>query len=258
MAESETQESSTKTDNGQTHFGFKQVALADKQQHVGQVFHSVAEKYDLMNDAMSLGLARVFRRFLLELSGVRKGQRVLDLAGGTGDFSRLYSEIVGSTGSVVLADINASMLSVGRDRLLNKGVTGVSILQTNGEFLPFEDDSFDCATIGYGIRNFTDKQKALADLYRILKPGGRLLILEFSMPDNPLLKKMYDLYMNTWPVLGKVLAGDADSYQYLHESIHMHPKPEEFKQMMEQAGFERVDYYQLMGGVSAIHRGFKI
>lgn len=245
--------------NETTHFGYSQVPVQEKHKLVAGVFHSVAAKYDMMNDLMSLGTHRIFKRFLIELSGARPGQRILDLAAGTGDISKLFSRIVGPQGLVVLTDINDSMLRVGRDRLLDKGTAGnVQYAQANGETLPFADDYFDCTTIGYGIRNFTNKEKALVELKRILKPGGRLLILEFSKPQSGLLSKAYDAYSSLWPKVGQAVAGDADSYQYLNESIRMHPDQETFKKMMEEAGFERVEYYNLLGGISAIHRGFKI
>lgn len=245
--------------NETTHFGYNQVPVSEKHKLVAGVFHSVASKYDIMNDLMSLGTHRIFKRFLIELSGARKGQKILDLAGGTGDIARLFNRVVGPEGLIALTDINDSMLKVGRNRLLDVGVAGnIEFIQANGEMLPFADDYFDCITIGYGIRNFTNKDKALKDLYRVLKTGGRLMILEFSKPQNPLLNKAYDVYSSTWPAVGKTITGDADSYQYLNESIRMHPDQETFKSMMEKAGFERVEYYNLLGGISAIHRGFKI
>lgn len=246
-------------DQKTTHFGYKQVPVEEKEQHVAGVFHSVAAKYDVMNDIMSLGTHRIFKRFLIELSGARKGHKILDLAGGTGDIAKLFSKVIGQEGEIMLTDINDSMLVVGRDRLLDAGIAGnVNYVQGNGEKLPYPDDYFDCVTIGYGIRNFTDKQKALCELYRVIKPGGRLLILEFSKPQNELVSKAYDVYSSMWPTVGRVIANDAESYQYLNESIRMHPDQETLKAMMETAGFERVDYYNLLGGVSAIHRGFKI
>jgi len=241
-----------------THFGYEQVPVDQKVKRVAGVFSSVAGKYDIMNDIMSLGTHRLFKRLTVELSGVRKGHQVLDLAGGTGDLTRLYSKAVGDTGTVFLTDINAEMLSVGRDRLIDAGVVGnVKYIQANGECLPFPDNFFNCITIGYGIRNFTNKEAAMKELYRVLKPGGRFLILEFSKPNNELLGKAYDVYSSLWPKIGKTLVGDADSYQYLVESIKMHPDQETLKAMMTEAGFDKVEYHNLLSGISAIHRGLK-
>ena len=241
-----------------THFGFEQVPLDQKEKRVAGVFSSVANKYDLMNDIMSLGSHRLFKRFTVELSGVRRGHIVLDLAGGTGDLTKLFSRIVGDSGMVYLTDINADMLSVGRDRLTDAGIVrNVQYIQANGEYLPYPDSFFDCITIGYGIRNFTNKENALVELYRVLKPGGRFLILEFSTPNNPLLGKAYDAYSKLWPTIGKTLVGDAASYRYLVESIKMHPDQETLRAMMLAAGFDKVEYHNLLGGISAIHRGLK-
>jgi len=241
-----------------THFGYEQVPVDQKVKRVAGVFSSVAGKYDIMNDIMSLGTHRLFKRLTVELSGVRKGHQVLDLAGGTGDLTKLYSKAVGDTGTVYLTDINAEMLTVGRDRLIDAGVVGnVQYIQANGEHLPFPDNFFNCITIGYGIRNFTDKEAAMKELYRVLKPGGRFLILEFSKPNNELLSKAYDVYSSLWPKIGKTLVGDADSYQYLVESIKMHPDQETLKGMMTDAGFDKVEYHNLLSGISAIHRGLK-
>ena len=241
-----------------THFGYQTVRVEEKAGRVGQVFHSVANRYDAMNDLISLGTHRLIKRFTVELSGARPGQRILDLAGGTGDFSIQFSPIVGPHGHVVLADINASMLAVGRDRLIDKGVTGnVSIAQANAEALPFPDDSFDCICIAYGLRNVTDKAAALRSMYRTLKPGGRVLVLEFSKPVNPVLSKAYDAWSALWPTAGKVVTGDADSYRYLVESIRMHPDQDTLKQMMLDAGFDECRYHNLIGGISAIHVGHK-
>ncbi len=241
-----------------THFGYSQVPVAEKANLVGNVFHSVAGKYDVMNDLMSLGTHRLIKRFTVELSAVRSGQKVLDLAGGTGDFSLRFAPLVGATGQVVLADINDSMLRVGRDRLIDKGVTGnVSVVQLNAEQLPFLADTFDCICIAYGLRNVTDKDAALRSMFSVLKPGGRALILEFSKPKNPLLGKAYDGFSNLWPVMGKLVTGDAESYRYLVESIRMHPDQITLKQMMEAAGFVDCRYHDIMGGVCAIHIGFK-
>lgn len=252
-------ENATAPDTATTHFGYETVPVAEKVQRVGQVFHSVANRYDAMNDLISLGTHRVIKRFTVELSGARPGQRILDLAGGTGDFSIQFSPIVGPQGQVVLADINASMLAVGRDRLIDKGITGnVSIAQVNAEALPFPADTFDCICIAYGLRNVTDKDAALRSMYRTLKPGGRALVLEFSKPVNPLLGKAYDAWSTLWPAAGKVVTGDADSYRYLVESIRMHPDQDTLKQMMQDAGFENCRYHNLLGGISAIHVGYKL
>ncbi len=242
-----------------THFGFEQVDWEEKQRRVAGVFDSVADNYDLMNDAMSFGIHRLWKRFAIEQTGVRPGQRVLDLAGGTGDLAARLSRLVGPGGEVVIGDINASMLGVGRERLLDMGITGnVRFVQANAECLPFPDRSFDCITIAFGLRNVTDKQKALESMRRCLKPGGRVLVLEFSRPVVPGLKPVYDLYsFKLLPLMGKLIANDADSYRYLAESIRMHPDQETLKGMMEQAGFEDCDYFNLTGGVVALHRGFR-
>lgn len=250
----------SKTDNkaNTTHFGYEQVPVDEKVSRVGQVFHSVAGKYDVMNDLMSLGTHRLVKRFAVELSGVRPGQKVLDLAGGTGDFSIRFSSLVGPTGQVVLADINASMLAVGRDRLTDKGITNnVDYAQVNAEHLPFAPDTFDCICIAYGLRNVTDKDAALRSMFEVLKPGGRALVLEFSKPRNDLVSKAYDGYSALWPIVGKLVTGDADSYRYLVESIRMHPDQETLKGMMETAGFSDCRFHDVMGGVCAIHIGFK-
>jgi len=254
------------TDNGHdntpvddnTHFGYETVSRSEKTRRVGQVFHSVANRYDLMNDLISVGTHRIIKRFTVELSGVRSGHTVLDLAGGTGDFSMRFAPLVGHAGHVVLADINASMLGVGRDRLIDKGISdNVSIVQVNAEQLPFADEHFDCICIAYGLRNVTDKDAALRSMYRTLKPGGRVLVLEFSKPVNPALGKAYDAWSALWPVAGKAVTGDADSYRYLVESIRMHPDQESLKEMMQSAGFRDCKYHNLLGGISAIHVGFK-
>lgn len=242
-----------------THFGYKQVAVEEKAHLVADVFHSVASKYDMMNDMMSFGIHRLWKRYTIEMSGVRAGQRVLDLAGGTGDLAMKFSRIVGPEGQVVLADINASMLEVGRKRLVDAGIVGnVEYAQVNAECLPFPDNHFDLITIAFGLRNVTDKDKALASMQRVLKPGGRLLVLEFSKPAVPGLSPLYDLYSFTMlPMMGKIIAGDSESYRYLAESIRMHPDQETLKGMMENAGFDRVEYFNLSGGITALHRGFK-
>lgn len=238
-------------------FGHRKVAPEEKTRLVRGVFESVADSYDLMNDLMSLGTHRLFKRMTLEMSGVRPGNRVLDLAGGTGDLAALFDPLVGEEGLVVLADINAQMIRVGRDRLLDQGITRIAFCQANGEQLPFADQSFHCITIGFGLRNFTDKVTALAELNRILRPGGALLVLEFSKPQNPLIEAGYRAFQSLWPGMGRLLVGDAGSYRYLVESIEMHPSQEALKLMMEDAGFVQVEYHNLLSGVAAIHRGVR-
>ena len=241
-----------------THFGYETVPVAEKEQRVGQVFRSVAQRYDIMNDLMSLGTHRLMKRFTIELSGLRKGHKVLDLAGGTGDFSLRFSPLVGPEGQVVLADINEAMLAVGRDRIIDKGANfNVDVAQVNAEALPFADDTFDCITIAYGLRNVTDKDAALRSMRRVLKPGGRVLVLEFSKPQNVFVRKGYDAFSKLWPLAGKVIANDADSYQYLVESIRMHPDQETLLAMMQDAGLVDCKYHNMMNGVCAIHVGFK-
>ncbi|MEQ9889243.1 bifunctional demethylmenaquinone methyltransferase/2-methoxy-6-polyprenyl-1,4-benzoquinol methylase UbiE [Pectobacterium zantedeschiae] len=240
-------------------FGFRTVARDEKEVMVAEVFHSVAAKYDLMNDLMSFGIHRVWKRFTIECSGVRRNQRVLDLAGGTGDLTAKFSRMVGESGEVVLADINASMLKVGREKLRNKGIIdNINYVQANAEALPFPDDFFDCITISFGLRNVTDKNKALRSMYRVLKPGGRLLVLEFSKPVIKQLSTVYDAYsFHILPRIGEAVASDAGSYRYLAESIRMHPDQETLKGMMSDAGFDSVNYFNLTGGIVALHRGFK-
>ena len=242
-----------------THFGYQNVPESQKANKVAEVFHSVAAKYDLMNDLMSAGVHRLWKRFTIELSGVRSGNRVLDIAGGTGDLTKQFSRLVGASGEVVLADINASMLKVGRDRLLDLGVAGnVKFVQADAEKLPFPDNHFDVVTIAFGLRNVTHKEDALRSMLRVLKPGGRLLVLEFSKPANPLLSKAYDTYsFSLLPMMGKLITNDAESYRYLAESIRMHPDQETLKGMMADAGFERVSYHNMTGGIVALHRGIK-
>jgi demethylmenaquinone methyltransferase/2-methoxy-6-polyprenyl-1,4-benzoquinol methylase len=242
-----------------THFGFRDVPVAEKQKLVGQVFTSVARSYDLMNDLMSFGIHRLWKRHFVAVSGIRRGDRVLDLAGGTGDIAALIKPVVGESGDVVVGDINAAMLNVGRDRLTDRGlVSGLRWTQLNAEALPFPDNSFDAVTMAFGLRNVTDKDKALADIYRVLKPGGRALVLEFSKVRNELLSKLYDFHsFQVLPKLGSLFARDAASYQYLAESIRKHPDQETLKGMMEGAGFERVDVRNLSQGIVAIHRGYK-
>ncbi|MBL8505164.1 bifunctional demethylmenaquinone methyltransferase/2-methoxy-6-polyprenyl-1,4-benzoquinol methylase UbiE [Methylobacillus glycogenes] len=244
------------SDNAKTHFGFDTVDEQDKARKVGEVFHSVARKYDLMNDVMSAGMHRAWKRFTVEVSGVRPGDKVLDVAGGSGDLSRLFANKVGPSGQVILTDINASMLAVGRDRMIDDG-KAVPALQCDAEKLPFPDQYFDCVIVAFGLRNMTHKDRALADMQRVLKPGGRLLVLEFSQVWKP-LAPLYDAYsFKLLPLMGKLLANDADSYRYLAESIRMHPDQETLKQMMLDAGLGKVDYYNLAAGVVALHKGWK-
>lgn len=245
--------------NSSTDFGYEEIPTSEKQRRVGEVFTSVAQKYDLMNDVMSLGIHRLWKRFTLQLCGLRPGHRVLDLAGGTGDLALRQARMVGESGRVILADINAEMLQCGRDRVIDSGLVGrIETIQCNAEILPFADNYFDCITIAFGLRNVTDKDLALRSMLRVLKPGGRLLVLEFSKPDNPLLSKAYDTYsFRVLPVMGRVVANDADSYQYLAESIRMHPDQETLKDMMEDAGFTRCEYHNMTGGVVALHKGTK-
>ena len=246
--------------NEKTHFGFEQVDVDDKVKRVAGVFHSVADKYDVMNDLMSFGVHRLWKRFTLSQTGLKAGQRALDLAGGTGDLALRMSRMVGPSGEIVLSDINASMLSNGRERLINNGVAGnVRYVQANAECLPFPDDYFDCITIAFGLRNVTDKDAALRSMYRILKPGGRLLILEFSKPVAPGLAPVYDTYsFKILPVMGKLVANDEDSYRYLAESIRMHPDQKTLQGMMDDAGFSKTSYHNLTGGIVALHKGFKL
>ncbi len=255
------QSSSQQNDENQDKidFGYTQVLKQDKVKRVAEVFHSVADKYDVMNDLMSFGIHRIWKKITIEYSSVRKGQKVLDLAGGTGDLTAKFSQIVGDDGLVVLADINESMLKVGRDKLRDKGLfNNIEYVQANAEELPFADNYFDCITISFGLRNVTDKQKALQSMWRVLKPSGRLLILEFSKPQYQILNKAYDLYSFTMlPLMGKIVANDADSYRYLAESIRMHPDQKTLKKMMEDAGFVDVKYHNMTGGIVALHTGFK-
>ena len=238
-----------------THFGYQEVAWRDKQRRVGRVFDSVADNYDLMNDLMSVGLHRVWKRFALERSGLRPGQRALDVAGGSGDLARGLARRVGPTGQVILSDINARMLARGRARLVDAGlVSNMAFVIANAQGLPFPRDSFNCVTIGFGLRNVTDKQAALSDMYRVLKPGGRLLVLEFSKPTQPLLSPLYDLYsFQVLPRLGQLVAADADSYRYLAESIRMHPDQETLKSLILESGFDDCGYHNLSGGIVALH-----
>lgn len=242
-----------------THFGFQTVAIDEKEKKVGAVFHSVAKNYDLMNDLMSLGIHRLWKSFSIGISGVRSGQTVLDLAGGSGDLTRLLSQRVGEKGCVYLADINAAMLAVGRDRLIDLGLLeNIRFVQANAECLPFASNHFDCITMAFGLRNVTNKQRALESIFRVCKPGGKVMILEFSTPTNSLLKPVYDWYsFNLLPRLGQMFANDGESYQYLAESIRMHPPQDELKSMVEQAGFEDCHYHNLSGGIVALHIAHK-
>ena len=237
-----------------TKFGDREVSPEEKTRLVGGVFDSVASRYDLMNDVMSLGSHRLMKRLLVEMAGLRTGHRVLDLAGGTGDLARTIAPLVGDDGGVVLADINAAMLSTGRDRLLDGGVTGVRFCRAAAEVLPFAADEFDRVFIGFGLRNFTDKQAALGEIRRVLKSGGVLLVLEFSRPVNPVLDGLSAGWQSLWPALGRLVAGDSGSYRYLVESIRRHPSQEVLKLMIEDARFGDVEFHNLLGGIAAIHR----
>ncbi|MBU2885585.1 bifunctional demethylmenaquinone methyltransferase/2-methoxy-6-polyprenyl-1,4-benzoquinol methylase UbiE [Gilvimarinus agarilyticus] len=242
-----------------THFGFETVDIDQKAERVAGVFHSVAGKYDLMNDLMSGGVHRLWKRLTIEKAAVRPGHKVLDIAGGTGDLSYQFARQVGKDGLVILADINDSMLKVGRDKLLDKGVAGnLEVTQADAQFLPFADNTFDRITIAFGLRNVTDKDLALASMLRVLKPGGKLLVLEFSKPGNPLLQKAYDTYsFKLLPNMGKWVTGDADSYRYLAESIRMHPDQATLQGMMDNAGFALTEYHNMTGGIVALHTGIK-
>ncbi|MDH3343481.1 MAG: bifunctional demethylmenaquinone methyltransferase/2-methoxy-6-polyprenyl-1,4-benzoquinol methylase UbiE [Gammaproteobacteria bacterium] len=243
-----------------THFGFKQVDADKKESLVAEVFSSVASKYDIMNDVMSFGIHRIWKKIAMAHTGLRKGMHALDIAGGTGDLTIQMSKQVGATGEVIISDINPDMLEQGRRRLIDKGIAGnVKFKVANAEALPFEDNSFDCVTIAFGLRNVTNKDKALKEMHRVLKPGGRLLVLEFSKPVVPGLDKVYDLYsFKVLPFMGKVIADDEESYRYLAESIRMHPDQATLKAMMQDAGFERCTYHNMTGGIVALHKGFKL
>ena len=245
-----------------THFGYQTVPAAEKARKVRGVFDSVSDNYDLMNDLMSMGVHRLWKRYAVSVGGFRKGESVLDLAGGTGDLAALIAPRIdaGKSGSFVLSDINASMLSQGRDRMTDRGLlNALRFVQANAECLPFADASFDAVTMAFGLRNVTDKQAAIASIYRVLKPGGRILVLEFSKPVSSTLSKIYDAYsFSVLPRLGKAVANDEESYRYLAESIRMHPDQETLAGMMRSAGFDRCQYYNLTGGIVALHRGWKL
>lgn len=244
---------------GTTHFGYRDVPVGEKQKLVGEVFSSVAGKYDLMNDLMSLGVHRVWKRYFVGTCQVKRGDRVLDLAGGTGDIALLLRDRVGANGSIVLGDINGEMLRVGRDRMTDRGVvSGIEFVECNAEKLPFPDASFDLVTIAFGLRNVTDKDAALREMHRVLKVGGQARVLEFSEVKADWFKPIYDFHsFSILPKLGKLFANDADSYQYLAESIRKHPPQDELKAMMEAAGFARCSYRNLSAGIVAIHTGYK-
>ncbi|OOC50262.1 bifunctional demethylmenaquinone methyltransferase/2-methoxy-6-polyprenyl-1,4-benzoquinol methylase UbiE [Thioalkalivibrio versutus] len=248
-----------KEESGKTHFGYQSVPESEKASRVGEVFHSVASRYDVMNDLMSMGVHRIWKRYTLERTGVRPGMKILDLAGGTGDLAGAFAPRVGPKGQIVACDINASMLEAGRDRMLDEGHVGnLDFVQADAEQLPYPDDYFDRVTIAFGLRNVTRKERALAEMRRVIKPGGRVLVLEFSQPMAP-LRPIYDVYsFKMLPLMGKLVANDADSYRYLAESIRMHPDQETLAGMMRDAGLERVEYDNLTGGIVALHRGTKL
>ena len=257
-----TDASKTSTDtttHDKTHFGFEQVDVEDKEEKVAGVFHSVADKYDVMNDLMSAGVHRLWKRYTIEKSGAKKGDTILDLAGGTGDLAIKFTRIVGQDGLVTLSDINGSMLENGRKRLTNMGIAGnIEYVQANAEDLPFEDNKYNITTMAFGLRNVTDKAAALKSIYRCLKPGGKLMVLEFSKPVVPGLNTIYDQYsFKLLPLIGKLVANDEDSYRYLAESIRMHPDQETLKDMFEEAGFEKCSYHNMTGGIVALHIGYK-
>ncbi|MGJ4729712.1 bifunctional demethylmenaquinone methyltransferase/2-methoxy-6-polyprenyl-1,4-benzoquinol methylase UbiE [Luteimonas sp. SDU101] len=251
---------SASDDRGTTHFGYREVPVGEKQKLVGEVFSSVAGNYDLMNDLMSMGIHRIWKRYFVATAQVRRGARVLDLAGGTGDIAALLKDRVGESGELVLGDINGEMLRVGRDRMTDRGnVRGFEYVQCNAEKLPFPDASFDLVTIAFGLRNVTDKDAALREMLRVLKVGGQARVLEFSEVKADWFKPLYDFHsFKVLPRLGRLFAGDADSYQYLAESIRQHPPQEQLRAMMEAAGFARTRFRNLSGGIVAIHDGWKV
>jgi demethylmenaquinone methyltransferase/2-methoxy-6-polyprenyl-1,4-benzoquinol methylase len=256
---SEDRANTAEDNDNTTDFGFTRVDRDAKASMVRGVFDSVASRYDLMNDLMSGGIHRLWKRFTIELCAVRPGQTILDIAGGTGDLAARFSRLVGQDGKVILADINAAMLEVGRDRLIDKGASdNIEVVQADAQYLPFADNSIDCITIAFGLRNVTDKAIALQSMLRVLRPGGRLLVLEFSKPTSPLLGKIYDQYsFQILPAMGSLVAQDADSYRYLAESIRKHPDQETLLGMMEDAGFVESRYHNMTGGIVAVHQGFK-
>lgn len=246
-------------DKKSTHFGFQKVLIAEKAGKVAEVFHSVASKYDLMNDVMSLGSHRLMKQFAVELTSARKGHTILDLAGGTGDLAARLSPMVGDTGQVILCDINESMLFRGRDRMIDQGLVGnIAYLLADAEKLPFPDDYLNAITIAFGLRNVTHKEVALKSMLRTLKPGGRLVILEFSTPQNKVVKSAYNALSGLWPRIGRTLTGNGESYKYLVESIKKHPDQETLKQMMQEVGFVKCEYHNLLNGITAIHVGRKL
>ena len=246
-----------KHDPPRVDFGFEQTTPAEKTRRVAGVFAAVADRYDVMNDLMSLGTHRLLKRITVEMSAVREGHRVLDLAGGTGDFSIQYAPLVGRSGKVVLADINEAMVTRGRDRLIDAGLIGVGVCRANAEALPFATSTFDCVTIGFGLRNVTDKERALCEMHRVLVPGGRLLILEFSKVQNPLLETAYAAFQSFWPAMGRLVTGDAGPYRYLVESIRTFPDQKALKQMIADAGFVDCAYDDLLNGIVAVHHARK-
>jgi demethylmenaquinone methyltransferase/2-methoxy-6-polyprenyl-1,4-benzoquinol methylase len=250
---------SSNPNNKTTHFGYREVPIDQKENLVGSVFRTVATKYDLMNDLMSFGLHRLWKRYAIHHAAIRPGNIVLDVASGTGDLASALAKEIGKTGKVIMTDINEAMLTIGRDRLIDRGALGnIDYILADAEALPFADNSFDCVTIGFGLRNVTNKTAALNSMYRVLKPGGKLLILEFSQAKSPLIHKLYDFYsFNVIPKMGELVAQDRASYQYLVESIRMHPNQETLKAMMVESGFEDVNYFNLSDGIVALHKGFK-
>lgn len=247
------------TPDAKADFGFREVPEQEKAGLVGAVFDSVADNYDRMNDLMSFGIHRLWKRFAVQLCGLRPGSRVLDLAGGSGDLTALMAARVGARGEVVMTDINARMLDVGRARLADRGIVASRIVQCDAETLPFPSGYFDCVTIGFGLRNVTRRERALAEMLRVLRPGGRGIVLEFSRPARGLVSRLYDAWsFSALPVLGRVVARDEHAYRYLAESIRRHPDQPTLKGMMETAGFERVEYFNLSAGIVAVHRGFRI